>query len=93
VAERDRLQPWKPVAAAGTACAGRQVVADQLAAAAGEIGRPRPRTECERQTLTSWTRPPSSGMFPPHLPSCQHELLAEALADPFAAEPWRRPPA
>jgi hypothetical protein len=39
VAERDRLQPGKSLAAAGAAQENRQLVADQLAAAAGEDGR------------------------------------------------------
>jgi DDE family transposase len=39
VAEYHRLQPEEPVAAAGAAEANRKVVADQLAAAAGEDGR------------------------------------------------------
>src|ERR1019366_1634180 len=39
VAELDRLQPREPVAAAGAAAADRHVVADQLAAAAGENRR------------------------------------------------------
>lgn len=38
VAERDRLQPWESVAAAGASEENRQVVADQLVAAAGEGG-------------------------------------------------------
>ena len=40
VAESDRLQPGEPLAAAGTTEASRQLVAHQLAAAAGEDGRP-----------------------------------------------------
>jgi len=40
VAERDRLQPGEPVAAAGTAEEDRQVVADQFAATAGQDRRP-----------------------------------------------------
>src|SRR6266849_4541402 len=39
MAEPDRLQPGKPVAAAGAAEEDRELVADQLAAAAGEDGR------------------------------------------------------
>ena len=39
VAERDRLQPGESVAAAGAAQANRELVADQLAAAAGEDRR------------------------------------------------------
>src|ERR1019366_4395229 len=39
VAEPNRLQPWQPVAAAGAAGADRRLVADQLAAAAGENPR------------------------------------------------------
>ena len=39
LAECDRLQPGEPVAAPGAAEEDRQVVADQLAAAAGEDGR------------------------------------------------------
>jgi hypothetical protein len=40
MAERDRLQPGEPVAAAGAAEENRQVVAHQLATAAGEDRRP-----------------------------------------------------
>jgi len=39
LAERHRLQPGEPVAAAGATEENRQVVADELAAAAGENGR------------------------------------------------------
>ena len=40
MAELDRVQPGEPVAAAGAAEEDRSLVADQLAAAAGEDGRP-----------------------------------------------------
>ena len=40
MAERARLQPREPVAALGAAQQNRQLVADQLAAAIGEDGRP-----------------------------------------------------
>ena len=39
MAELDRLQPGKPVAAVGAAEKDRELVADQLAAALGEDGR------------------------------------------------------
>jgi hypothetical protein len=40
MAERDRIQPGQPVATAGAAEGNRHMVIDQLAAAAGEDGRP-----------------------------------------------------
>src|ERR1700691_2596465 len=40
MAERDRLQPWESVAAAGAAAADRELVTDKPAAAAGEDRRP-----------------------------------------------------
>ena len=40
MAEGDRLQPGEPVAAVGAAAKDGQLVADQLAATAGENGRP-----------------------------------------------------
>jgi hypothetical protein len=39
MAEPDRLQPGKPVEAAGAAKEDRELVADQFAATAGEDGR------------------------------------------------------
>ena len=39
MAERDRLQSWEPVAAAGTADENRKLVSNQFAAAIGENRR------------------------------------------------------
>src|SRR6516164_205813 len=75
VAERDRLQSGEPVAAAGTAEENRQMVADQLAAAAGEDGRA--AGEARPLLLASLGREPSD-------PAA---LRRHALADGVAARP------
>src|ERR1035437_6993169 len=76
MAEPDRLQPGEPVAAAGAAKQDRQLVADELAATAGEDGR-----------TIGETRPvllPATGGEPPDAAAVRKHAAADrraALAD------------
>jgi hypothetical protein len=72
VAECDCLQPGESVAAAGAAEENRQVVADQLAAAAGEDGR---SAREARPLLLA-----AAGREPSHLPPLRVHAAADRVA-------------
>ena len=84
MAEPDRLRPGKPVAAAGAAEEDRELVADQLAAAAGEDGRAVGET-CA-VLLASVSRGPSDA---PSFRGDFAEDLGVTVAGGVAIDSWR----
>src|SRR5664279_5690612 len=84
MAEPDRLQPGEPVAAAGAAKQDRQLVADELAATAGEDGR-----------TIGETRPlllPATGGEPPDAAAVRKHAAADrgvGRASGVAIDSWQ----
>jgi hypothetical protein len=81
VAERDGLQPGKPLAAAGAAEADQQLVADELAAAAGENGRSAGET-CPVLLTTAGRRAPEAEAVRQHAAKDRGATLARGIGEP-----------
>src|SRR6516162_6518192 len=82
--ESDRLQPGQPVAAAGAAGKGRELVADQLAAAVGEdrwpVDKARPLL-----LLTAGGEPPHTTAVHRHAAENHRAAVAGGIGAPQSA--------